>query len=73
MDGVGDKRRIRVKKTDFGWARSIPGEKLAENKEDDAVATLSLSVQLSAEDARSLGWGGWRMAEEAVVTVAAAG
>ena len=61
VDGVGDKRRIRVKKTvHFGVARSIHEENCAENKEEDAVATLSLSVQLSAEDVMSLGGDGRR-------------
>ena len=60
-DGVWEKLRIRVKKTvHFGGARSIPEEKCTENKEDDAVATLSLSVHLSAEVVRSLGGDGRR-------------
>ena len=48
---VKDKRRTRVKKmVRFGGARRIPENKCVKNKEDEAVATLSLSVQLSAVD-----------------------
>ena len=61
MDRVSDKWRTGVKKTvRFGGARGIPEEKTEEEgKDENAVATLSLSVQVSAGDVGVLGRDGW--------------
>ena len=57
VDGVSYKWKNGVRKTvRFGGARRTPEERKGEeNREEKAVATLSLSVQLSAGDVRTLG------------------
>ena len=62
MDGVSNKWKDGVRKTlRFGGARRIPEErKEEENLEEKAVATLSLSVQVSADGVRTLGEDGRR-------------
>ena len=62
VDGVSNKWKDGVRKTlRFGGARRIPEErKEEENLEEKAVATLSLSVQVSADGVRTLGEDGRR-------------
>ena len=59
---VSDKWKTGVKKTvRFGGARGIHEEKKeVESKEEKAVATLSLSVQVPAGKVMTLGENGWR-------------
>ena len=62
VDGVSDKWRTGVKKTvRSGAARGISEEKTdVGGKEEKAVATLSLSVQVPAGDVGTTGNDGWR-------------
>ena len=62
VDGVSDKWMTGVKKTvRFGGARGIPEEKMdVEGKEENAMVTLSLSVQVPAGDVGTTGNDGWR-------------
>ena len=55
VDGVSDKWKTGVENTvRFGGARGIPEEnKDVESKEEKAVATLSLSVQVPAGNVRT--------------------
>ena len=60
VDGVSDEWRTGVRKTvHFEGARRIPEENKDEEKlEEDAVATLSLSLQVPAGDVKTLGENG---------------
>ena len=62
MDGVNAQGNNGVKKTvHFGGARGAPeAKKDVESKEEKAVATLSLSVQVPAGDVGVLGENCWR-------------
>ena len=58
---MSDKWRTGGKKTvRFGGARRVPEEKDGEGKVGEAVATLSLSVQVPAVGVRTLGRDCWR-------------
>ena len=62
VDGVSDKWKSGVRKTvRLGEATRIAEErKDEENVEENAVATLSLSVQVPAGNVKTLGENGWR-------------
>ena len=62
VDGVSDKWKTGVENTvRFGGARGITDEKKdVEGKEEKAVATLSLSIQVPAVDVGVFGEDCWR-------------